>query len=252
MVLPQVRKKITDSDIDELAAHIKASSFIQPILLRETDKGLTLIAGHRRLEAAKRLGLETIPATLVEADEQRAFILQMTENLGRKDLSWFEVALGIIERKKRTGEAYRKIGRELGFASEQYANRIASVVSAIDSTVIAYMIQCKRFDLTIDQADSLKGKTPDEQKKEIHRIWGAREQGKKPTSEKPAEPKKPASQSIPLAKVLALITQARELGDMRAETLLMHLMGNGPNPLTRQASKRTAAQSRKPPSKSRK
>ena len=173
----------------------------------------------------------------------------MTENLGRKDLSWFEVALGIVERQRQTGEALRKIGRELGFASEQYANRIANAVKGIDTTVIAYMITCKRFDLTIDQAESLKGKSADEQKKEIHRIWGAREQGKKPEpTEKPAEEKK-KPRLIPEAKVLSLIQQAKSVGDTKAEAALQALMG-GPNPFNQRKPKARA--SRKPQSKSRK
>src|SRR5450755_2290772 len=81
-------------DIDELAASLTAYGLLQPVIVRPRARGYDLIAGHRRLAAAQKLGWETIPAIVREDNATQSDILQMVENLQRKDLSAEEEASG--------------------------------------------------------------------------------------------------------------------------------------------------------------
>ena len=89
----QPRTTYDDGDLRELADSIRAKGVIQPILVRESDTGFELIAGERRLRAAKIAGLEEIPALVRQADDAEMLELALVENIHRADLNPIERAL---------------------------------------------------------------------------------------------------------------------------------------------------------------
>ena len=76
---PNPRQKI--DGVDELAASLQEYGLLQPVVVRRMDGAYELIAGHRRLAAAKRLGWTQIAAVVRDETEDRAYLLTMTENL---------------------------------------------------------------------------------------------------------------------------------------------------------------------------
>jgi ParB family chromosome partitioning protein len=93
-VKSQVREIFEDEDnsLADLAENIKKQGVLQPILLRPTDDGYELIAGERRLRAAKIAGLDMIPAYIREMSDEEAENAQFSENVHRKNLTQIEEA----------------------------------------------------------------------------------------------------------------------------------------------------------------
>jgi ParB family chromosome partitioning protein len=88
----QPRTTWNDKELKELADSIRTNGVIQPILVRETEAGFEVIAGQRRLRAAKLTGLEYIPALVREAGDQEMLELALVENIHRTDLNPIERA----------------------------------------------------------------------------------------------------------------------------------------------------------------
>lgn len=90
----QVRTEFDDAEntIDELAADIKQRGVLQPILLRPIGSKYELIAGERRLRAAKKIGLTDIPANVIAMTDEEAEDAQFAENIHRKNLTLKEEA----------------------------------------------------------------------------------------------------------------------------------------------------------------
>ncbi len=78
--------------IDELANSIKENGLIQPIAVVKTDKGYMIISGERRYRACQSIGLKTIKAHTIQADEKKVQELALVENIQRDDLTDFEKA----------------------------------------------------------------------------------------------------------------------------------------------------------------
>ena len=91
-VTHNVRRNFDKDRLEELAENIKAVGVLQPILVRANGEKYQLIAGERRLRAAKLAGLQQIPARILEADDKTAAEIQAFENLHREDLGPIEEA----------------------------------------------------------------------------------------------------------------------------------------------------------------
>lgn len=91
----QPRLEIAAVELQELAESIRLHGLIQPIAVARTDSGYQLISGHRRLEAHKVLGRDTVRANIIDADEDDLAVLALIENVQRSDLHPLEVALAI-------------------------------------------------------------------------------------------------------------------------------------------------------------
>ena len=109
----QPRKIFEDDKIHELANSIKEHGVFQPILVRKSLSGYELIAGERRLRASKIAGKATIPAIIVEFDDQKMMEVSLLENIQRENLSAIEEA-----------EAYHNLLTKLGYTQVQLAERI--------------------------------------------------------------------------------------------------------------------------------
>ena len=99
----QPRRGMDEESLAELAESIKANGVIQPVTVRRTPTGYELVVGERRLRAAVKAGLETIPAIVRDVDDDALLPLALVENVQREDLDPIEKA-----------EAYRVLTEELG------------------------------------------------------------------------------------------------------------------------------------------
>ncbi len=97
-VSDQIRKEFDEEGINSLAESLKEHGLLQPIIVAEKPEGgYRLVAGERRLRAAKKLGWFSIPAVVIPHDEERVRLIQLVENLQRRDLNLVEKSEGIWE-----------------------------------------------------------------------------------------------------------------------------------------------------------
>mgnify|MGYP001147418498 CR=1 FL=1 len=91
----QPRMEFSPEELQELSQSISQMGVLQPLSIRRTDRGWELIAGERRLRAAKMAGLDRVPCLPVEADDDASALLALVENLQRKDLDVWEEAAAL-------------------------------------------------------------------------------------------------------------------------------------------------------------
>jgi ParB family transcriptional regulator, chromosome partitioning protein len=120
----QPRSAFNHAKLNELIASIKEKGIVQPVLARKTDKGYELIAGERRLRAAKALGMATIPAIVKEVDDLNAMEIALVENIQREDLNPIEEA-----------HAYKRLVNEFNFTQEQIAQAIGRDRTSVANTM---------------------------------------------------------------------------------------------------------------------
>lgn len=121
----QPRKQFGNTSLDELSASIKQYGVMQPITVREIAYGkYEVIAGERRLRASRMAGLSQIPTIIVEADDNKAAILALLENLQREDLSYMEEAEGYCNLIKEHGFTQEELAQKIGKSQSTIANKI--------------------------------------------------------------------------------------------------------------------------------
>lgn len=120
----QPRLRMADDALETLAASIREHGVIQPILVTETLDGYQLVAGERRVRAARMAGLERIPAVIRQLADQQQLELALVENLQREDLDPIESA-----------RAYRQLIDEFAFSQEALAIRVGRARSTVANTL---------------------------------------------------------------------------------------------------------------------
>lgn len=122
----QPRARVDEQQLAELAASIREHGVIQPLIVTEIGggQGYTLIAGERRLLAARQAGLREVPVILREASEQQLVELALVENVQRADLNPLEAA-----------EAYRQLNEDFGLSHEEIAERVGKSRVAVTNTM---------------------------------------------------------------------------------------------------------------------
>jgi ParB family chromosome partitioning protein len=121
----QPRQRFVAEETSQLIESIKINGVIQPIIVRRKGDGLfELIAGERRLRAAKQAGLQTVPAVIRNSSDEQALELALVENLQRSDLNPMEEARG-----------YLRMMREFDYTQETIAQRIGKDRSTIANLV---------------------------------------------------------------------------------------------------------------------
>ena len=120
----QPRSSFDDDALGALALSIKEVGILQPIVVRKTGTGYELIAGERRLRAAKLAGLATVPVILRESDEAESLREALIENIHRENLNPIELA-----------EAFRELLEELGLKQETLAERLGVSRSHVANTI---------------------------------------------------------------------------------------------------------------------
>ncbi|MGN1030334.1 MAG: ParB/RepB/Spo0J family partition protein [Butyricicoccaceae bacterium] len=121
----QPRRTFEEEALQELENSIRRHGVLSPITVRATQNGFyQIIAGERRWRAARRAGLESIPAMVVEADDQTMMELAMIENLQREDLNPIEEA-----------EGFRSLIDDFGMKQEVVAERVGRSRSAVANSL---------------------------------------------------------------------------------------------------------------------
>jgi len=120
----QPRRTFSADKLKELADSIRASGVVQPVLLRRADERYQLIAGERRLRAARLAGLTAIPAVVREIGDRDALELALTENLLREDLNPIEAAQGYALLQQKHGLSHEEIAERLGLDRSTVTNTL--------------------------------------------------------------------------------------------------------------------------------
>ncbi|HPU57960.1 MAG TPA: ParB/RepB/Spo0J family partition protein [Candidatus Avimonas sp.] len=120
----QPRREFSYEKLLELAQSISENGLLQPITVTLKDCKPVLVAGERRLRAAKIAGIKEIPCIVIEADRSRAALLALLENLQREDMNCFEEAEGIRKLIKDYGLTQEEVAHQLGCAQSTVANRL--------------------------------------------------------------------------------------------------------------------------------
>jgi ParB family chromosome partitioning protein len=131
----QPRTEFDDEALEGLAASIRAVGVLQPVVVRPRDEGgYELVVGERRWRAARRAGLERIPAVVRDADDQDLLRDALIENLHREDLNPLEEAA-----------AYRQLLDDVGMTHEELADRVgrsrATITNALRLLGLAPTVQ---------------------------------------------------------------------------------------------------------------
>ena len=121
----QTRKPITEDDVESLAGSIKELGILQPLIVGKHGERYILIAGHRRLAAAKILGWETVSCIEHYLTRENLIGLSIVENLQREDLSATEEALAFKQLKESLEMGNRKIAEIIGKSKTFVSDRIA-------------------------------------------------------------------------------------------------------------------------------
>ncbi len=109
----QPRKEFAQEELAELAESVRAYGVLQPVVVRRQGTKYELIAGERRIRAAKMAGLSSVPAWVREASDEEMLALALVENLQRENLNPLEEA-----------EAYARLAGELGWTQEEIATQV--------------------------------------------------------------------------------------------------------------------------------
>ncbi len=120
----QPRSRFDDAALRELAASIKASGVLQPVLVRRQADGYQLVAGERRLRAAQLAGLQWIPAIVRDVDDRELMELALIENVQREDLNPIDEA-----------KAYKALVSAVGLTHDELSERVGKQRSSITNAL---------------------------------------------------------------------------------------------------------------------
>lgn len=120
----QPRQVFEEAGLQELADSIALHGILQPLTVRRSEDGWELIAGERRLRAARLAGLETVPCLETDVDDEASAVLALVENLQRRDLHYFEEAAAIADYLCRTGCTQETAAQRLGRSPSALANKL--------------------------------------------------------------------------------------------------------------------------------
>ncbi|MEZ5966558.1 MAG: ParB/RepB/Spo0J family partition protein [Planctomycetota bacterium] len=118
----QPRTDFDEAALAELAESIRANGVIQPILVRQGESGLEIVAGERRWRAAKLAGLERIPVVVRQVADDAAAVLALVENVQRTDLGPLEKARAFQKLTQLTGAKHDEIAKRLGLDRSTVTN----------------------------------------------------------------------------------------------------------------------------------
>lgn len=120
----QPRQRFGDYSLDELVDSVREYGIIQPLIVTSKDGVYELIAGERRLRAAKKLGLVEVPVIVRGADEQEKLEIALVENIQRENLNPIETAI-----------AYKKLMDEFNIIQDEVAKKVSKSRSSIANIV---------------------------------------------------------------------------------------------------------------------
>ena len=120
----QPRMTFADDKLEELANSIQEQGIVQPVIVRKTSTGYEAICGERRIRAAKKCGLEKVPAIVKELAEEKLLEWALIENIQREDLNPIEEA-----------QAYLRLDEERQLSHEDIAKKVGKDRTTVVNTI---------------------------------------------------------------------------------------------------------------------
>lgn len=120
----QPRKRFSQAELEELAGSIQALGVLQPLTVRRRGGGWELVAGERRLRAARLAGLQQVPCLSIHTDSQSSSLLALVENLQRKDLDFWEEAKALRRLIDTYSLSQEEVARRIGKSQSAVANKL--------------------------------------------------------------------------------------------------------------------------------
>ena len=165
----QPRRSFDETALRELADSISAYGILPPLTVRDRGGVYELVAGERRLRAARIAGLREVPCLIAEVGEEDAALLALIENLQRRDLDYMEEAAAIARLIRRYGLSQQQAAEKLGKSQPTIANKLRLL------RLSAPVIDCLRqYGLTERHARTLLRLTDPEQQLAAARHIGKR------------------------------------------------------------------------------
>ena len=158
----QPRLEIDSQELEELSSSIKEKGVIQPIMVRKVGLEFEIVAGYRRFQAAKSLGINELPAVIKELNDQDAFVFALVENLQRKNLNPIEEAM-----------AFKRLNEEFHLAYEEIAQMVGKNKTTISNSIRLLKLPQEMQDalrknlLTHTQARTILGAETEEEKRRL-------------------------------------------------------------------------------------
>lgn len=134
----QPRKHFDDDKLQELADSIALHGVFTPILVKKAVQGYELITGERRWRATKLAGKQTIPAIVMDFNDQQMMEIALLENIQREDLNAIEEALGYEKLIKKIGYTQEELAKRVGKSREHVANllRLLKLPESVQNYVV--------------------------------------------------------------------------------------------------------------------
>lgn len=120
----QPRKDFSQQSLEELAQSIRELGLLQPLTVRRHSEYWELVAGERRLRAAKLAGLREVPCLSLQIDSQRSSLLALVENLQRRDLDFWEEAMALERLISIYHLSQDEAARRIGKSQSAVANKL--------------------------------------------------------------------------------------------------------------------------------
>jgi ParB family chromosome partitioning protein len=210
----QPRKRFDDDELRQLTDSVKTHGILQPLVVRQAGDHFQLIAGERRLRAAREAGLKEVPVHVVEFDDQQVYEAALVENIQRTDLNPIEKAQGFKGYLDKFGLTQDQLGARLGIDRTTVSNLLGLLNLPADVQDAVRLGQ-----ISLGHAKVLKGLTDAErqsalckqvilQKLSVHALEQlVKEQKQEPDA---AREKEPAEKPEKTAHVVSLENELRQ------------------------------------------
>lgn len=120
----QPRKSFDDEKLQELANSIKEHGLIQPVILRQAEKGYEIVAGERRWRACRKAGLKEIPCMIKDLTDEQNMLVAIIENMQREDLNPIEEAEGLNQMISSFGMTQEEVSKSVGKSRPYITNSL--------------------------------------------------------------------------------------------------------------------------------
>lgn len=134
----QPRTSFKKEEIEELANSIEKEGLLQPILVRQVGENYQIIAGERRWQACKQLGLKQVPARIMNTTDDKAIELALVENIQRSDLNPIEEAYGYKRLMERRGMTQSEVAQAVSKGRSTVANALRLLDLPEDAQQLLY------------------------------------------------------------------------------------------------------------------
>lgn len=118
----QPRENFPEEDLELLSGSIRRNGIIQPLTVRKKGEIYELVAGERRLRAAKKANLRSVPCIIMDIDEQSSAVISLLENIQRSQLNFLEEAKAIQTLSRYYGMRQEEIASSLGMSQSNVSN----------------------------------------------------------------------------------------------------------------------------------